>query len=135
MISAFVFDTNALISAYLLPNSVSRKAFDKATRLGILVYSTDTMHEFSTVFMRPKFDRYQTVESRLAIITSFEQRNQLITVTHTVSESRDSADNMFLALALSAPTKAIISGDPDLLTLHPFRGIPILNASDFLNSF
>jgi predicted nucleic acid-binding protein len=27
----------------------------------------------------------------------------------------------------------IITGDDDLLVLHPFRGIPIVNASDFLN--
>ncbi len=135
MTNAFVFDTNALISAHILPDSISRKAFDKANTLGILVYSTATLHEFSTVFMRTKFDRYQTVAARLAMIAAFEKRNQLINVTHVVSASRDSTDNMFLALALSAPTKAVITGDPDLLTLRPFHSIPILNATDFLNLF
>ncbi len=105
-----MFDTNALISAHILPFSVSRKAPDKATSLGILVYLSATLYEFSTVFMRPKFNPYQTVESRLAIVASFEKRNQLIAVTQTLQASRDKADNMFLELALSAPTKAVITG-------------------------
>ena len=135
MTSAFVFDTNALISAHILPNSASREAFDKGNSLGILIYSTATMHEFATVFMRPKFDRYQSTEARLSMIAAFEKRSQLITITQQVSASRDSTDYMFLELALSCPTKAIITGDPHLLTLHPFRGIPIINAATFLSSF
>ena len=56
MIKVFVFDTNSLISANLLPNSVNRKAYDRAREIGIPVYSTDTLEEFIEVFSRPKFD-------------------------------------------------------------------------------
>jgi len=41
-------------------------------------------------------------------------------------------DNKFLALALIADADAIISSDNDLLTLHPWRGIPILTPTLFL---
>jgi len=40
-----------------------------------------------------------------------------------------------LELAISAKASCLITGDKDLLILHPFRGIPILNAVDFINSF
>lgn len=43
MINIFVFDTNSLISAHLIPNSVSAKAFDKANEFGILVYTKDSL--------------------------------------------------------------------------------------------
>jgi predicted nucleic acid-binding protein len=45
---------------------------------------------------------------------------------------RDPRDNKFLALALIADADAIISSDNDLLTLHPWRGIPILTPTLFL---
>lgn len=43
-------------------------------------------------------------------------------------------DDKFLVLALSADAGVIVSGDDDLLALHPFRGIPILSPHEFLES-
>jgi len=45
MTNIFVFDTNSLISALLLPFSVARKAFDIALEKGILVHSRETFGE------------------------------------------------------------------------------------------
>jgi predicted nucleic acid-binding protein len=45
---------------------------------------------------------------------------------------RDPDDDIILATALAAHADLIISGDDDLLVLHPFQGIPILNASQAL---
>jgi hypothetical protein len=36
------------------------------------------------------------------------------------------------SVLLSTLADAIITGDEDLLVLHPFRGIPILNPAGFL---
>jgi predicted nucleic acid-binding protein len=36
-------------------------------------------------------------------------------------------------LAVSGQASCVIAGDEDLLTLHPFRGIPILNPAQFLD--
>jgi len=52
-----------------------------------------------------------------------------------ITDCRDPKDNKFLELAVTANASCIITGDDDLLVLHPFRNIPILNASDFLNNF
>ncbi|MGN6530740.1 MAG: PIN domain-containing protein [Ginsengibacter sp.] len=44
-------------------------------------------------------------------------------------------DNKYLELAVHYKASCIITGDKDLLVLHPFRNIPILTASDFLQTF
>jgi predicted nucleic acid-binding protein len=45
---------------------------------------------------------------------------------------RDPTDDKFLELAVSGNADLILSGDKDLLTLHPFRGIPIVTPAAFV---
>ena len=45
------------------------------------------------------------------------------TPTETVQDCRDPDDNIYLELALAAQATTIITGDADLLTLHPWRDI------------
>jgi uncharacterized protein len=52
-----------------------------------------------------------------------------------ITACRDPKDDMFLELALTANADCIISRDEDLLVLHPFENIPILNTSDFMRRF
>lgn len=47
---------------------------------------------------------------------------------------RDPKDDQFLALAVAANASAIVSGDDDLLVLHPLQGIDILKPAEFLVS-
>ena len=49
-----------------------------------------------------------------------------------VTDCRDLADNKYLELALAAKAIAIVSGDQDLLALHPWRGIAILPPAEYL---
>ena len=135
MINIFVVDTNNLISANLLPGSISRKAYDRARQIGILVYSEATLAEFVNTFSRTKFDKYLSHSRRKASIEAYEKRGQLIAVSAEFEICRDPKDNKFLELAVSAGAKCIITGDKDLLVLNPFEGIPILSAADFLNTF
>jgi putative PIN family toxin of toxin-antitoxin system len=71
----------------------------------------------------------------LAILNEFREIAIFIKITESVTDCRDPKDNKFLELAISANASCIITGDNDLLVLHPFRGIPILNAVDFINNF
>ena len=57
----------------------------------------------------------------------------LVEVTMHVGECRDPQDNKFLELAASGRALCIVSGDQDLLVLHPFRGIPIVTPRGFLD--
>src|SRR5690625_6729270 len=51
----------------------------------------------------------------------------------TITVCRDPKDNKFLELAVAAGVSCLISGDKDILELHPFRGIAIVNAVEFLS--
>jgi putative PIN family toxin of toxin-antitoxin system len=58
-----------------------------------------------------------------------------VPVTSALQVSRDPKDDMFLSLAVDAKASCIITGDRDLLVLHPFQNIAILSAFGFLSAF
>ncbi len=57
---------------------------------------------------------------------------ELVAVIDEVKECRDPNDDKFSALALSGKASNVVSGDADLLALHPFRGIAIVTPQRFL---
>ncbi len=132
----FIFDTNTLVSAFLLSNqTTSARAWYKATETGQIVASEETIAEFADVFIRPKFDKYLSPAKRLTIIEDFKTITQIFEPTQTIKICRDEKDNKYLELALSTQANCIVTGDIDLLILNPFNGIPILSAADFLKMF
>ncbi len=132
----FVFDTNVLISSALLPYSSNRNALNKAIFSGILAISDSTFEEFIEVLFRKKFDKYfLDDEERWTLIYKLEANSKLFKPDLIITDCRDPKDNKFLEVAISANASCLITGDKDLLILHPFRNIPILNAVDFVNSF
>lgn len=132
----FVFDTNTLISSALIKNSTNSKAIDKAILLGTIAFSQSTFEEFTEVLFRKKFDKYFSGDDeRWILINRLEANSKLFTPDLIIKDCRDPKDNKFLELAISASAACIITGDKDLLVLHPFRKISISNAVDFIRSF
>lgn len=131
----WIFDTNTLISALLLENSSPYNALKKARETGTLLISAETSAEYFSVLCRSKFDKYISLELRIAFVENIITNALTVEIKELITVCRDPKDNMFLSLAISAGADAIISGDKDLLILHPFRNIPILPAADFLKSF
>lgn len=129
-----VFDTNAAVSAVLLPRSISRRAFDVAGNLGRILLSDDTVAELDEVLRRPKFDKYITKVRRLEFLLSLIERAEIVLVDQRIAACRDPRDDKFLELALAGRASHLISGDDDLRVLNPFRGIAIISASEFLSS-
>ncbi|MCS7309617.1 MAG: putative toxin-antitoxin system toxin component, PIN family [Armatimonadetes bacterium] len=128
----FVFDTNVMVSALLLRQSVARQALDKALQQGRLLLSRETVEELSSVLRRSEFERYVTEDERLEFITALVREGVWVEISERVELCRDQKDNKFLELAVSGRASCIVSGDEDLLALHPFRGIPILSPRQFL---
>ena len=124
-----VWDTNAVISAMLLPFSVSRKAFDAALEQGRSLLSAVVIQEIDEVLRWPRFDKYLSEEDRVEFLTTLILQSELVNVTDSVSICRDPQDNKFLELAISGRATHVITGDADLLVLHPFRGIAIVSPS------
>jgi len=131
----FVIDTNTLISAFLSKYSNTRKAIDRAIETGKILASLETYNEFREVLLRQKFDKYISAERKLLILNELKELIVFKEISESINVCRDPKDNKFLELAIAAKASCIITGDDDLLILHPFREIPILNASDFLNTF
>jgi putative PIN family toxin of toxin-antitoxin system len=131
--SRFVFDTSAVISALLLKRSVSRGAFDKAMSKGEFLVSAETIDELNQVLAREDFARYVTEEERMEFLAVLLREATLVEATVHVGECRDPSDNKFLELAISGNAECIVSGDRDLLVLHPFRGISIVTPREFLD--
>jgi putative PIN family toxin of toxin-antitoxin system len=49
-----------------------------------------------------------------------------------IQGSRDPGDDHILSGALEGQAQVIVTGDQDLLALHPFRGVQILTPAEFL---
>ncbi len=130
-----VLDCNVLISALLNEDSSSGQALLKAKKDGVILISIFTLTELLNVVMRSKFDRYASKELRIEFIREYESLAVMVQVTHRVNICRDPDDNKYLELALSGKADCIVTGDPDLQILHPFRNIPIISPKEFLESF
>ncbi|MBI1917760.1 MAG: putative toxin-antitoxin system toxin component, PIN family [Planctomycetes bacterium] len=129
-----VIDTSIAVSAVLLPRSVPRQAFDAAAARGKLLVSEATIAELDEVLRRPKFNRYIPEENRLEFLAALVREAEQVEITEEITACRDAKDNKFLELAISGRASHIISGDGDLLVLHPFRGIAVVTPQTFLTS-
>jgi putative PIN family toxin of toxin-antitoxin system len=84
---------------------------------------------------REKFDRFLSLGRRDELIAKTILQSEFVATSTIITDCRDPTDNKFLELAIDGQASAIVSGDADLLTLHPFRGIPILSARDYLSRY
>lgn len=135
MTNRFVVDTNIIVSALLMPNSVPAVALRLARRIGIILQSQATIDELNRVLHRKKFDKYIAEANRLEFLTKFTQKAEFVEVHHTVTICRDPNDNKFLELALSGSATLIVSGDNDLLVLSPFHEIVVMPPVRFIEHY
>ena len=117
----FVLDTNSLLSAFLIERSVSTTVLNRCRKVGKIAMSEETFSGFS-------------LERRTNISYRLKRNAVMIKWTIHIQACRDSKDNKFLELTVAAKTSCI-TGDKDLLVLHPFKNIPILTAAEFLKHF
>ena len=85
------------------------------------------------VLSRPKFAKYVDPSDASAIAQAIAGIAEIVPVTATVAACRDPDDDRFLALAISGRAHIIVTGDDDLLTLHPFHGIAIVTPKQFVS--
>jgi len=130
-----VADTNIVISALLFPKSLPSQAIIRGMIDYKLAVSMQVHTEYLEVLARDKFNPYIGLDQRMLALENILKKSESFLPIEEIKASRDPKDDMFLELAVTAKAACIISGDPHLLELHPFRGIPILNAADFLKSF
>jgi len=132
-----IFDTNILISAALISGSPAdvgvRRVLENQEPL---VFSDATFAELEEVLMREKFSRYVAIERRRELLEVWRSSAFFVPLSgirEAVTDCRDASDNKFLELALATEAKVIVTGDPDLLVLDPWREIRILTLANFLD--
>jgi putative PIN family toxin of toxin-antitoxin system len=57
---------------------------------------------------------------------------EFVPIVYPVRACRDPKDDKFLEVALNGKAAVTLSGDSDLLALHPWQGIPILSPAEYL---
>jgi uncharacterized protein len=127
-----VFDTNVLVSALLLPESKPRQALGLALHKGRVLLSLAALAELYEVLNRKQFRKYVSEEDTRTFLAALTRETQWVDVDTQITACRDPKDNKFLELAVSGHATHIVTGDADLLTLNPFRGIEILPPHRFL---
>jgi putative PIN family toxin of toxin-antitoxin system len=130
-----VFDTNVMVSALLSERSTPAQAFFATLQQGEVLVSAPLVNEINRILRRKKFDRYLTAEQRETFLIALVQSTTLVEINATIHICRDPKDNMLLELAVSGKADVIITGDSDLLVLHPFRNIAILKPEAFLKTY
>jgi putative PIN family toxin of toxin-antitoxin system len=127
-----VFDTNVLISALLLPDSKPRRALDLALRSGKILLAFSIVVELYDILSRKQFRRYVGEEDIRTFLAALTREAEWVDPLAPIRACRDPKDDKFLEVAVTGGAGYIVTGDPDLLALHPFRGIQVLSPRSFL---
>jgi len=127
----FVLDTNLVVQAALLDSSPARHVFETALTNGEILLSDAVQAELNDVLLRPKFDRYVSPLRRLQFLANLIAIATPVSITIRIQACRDPKDDKFLELALNGRADCIVTGDNDLLVLHPYEAIAILLPKDF----
>jgi uncharacterized protein len=133
-----VLDTNVLISAFLW-SGIPGRLIDLAIEGHVQLFTSSALlTELDEILHRQKLER--TVAATGFTPSGLYKRYQRL--SHLVSARkftqqicRDADDDAVLACALAANASMIITGDKDLLVLHPWRGIHIVKPAEALQRF
>ena len=126
-----VIDTNVFISAALKDRSPPSDAVHLAAERDLLLKSATTEQELFITLARPRLAPLipSLFQDWLADVLGAAE---LVPITERIVACRDPKDDKFLELAVNGHADLIVSGDADLLTLSPFRGIPIITPAAFV---
>ena len=126
-----VVDTNVVLSAILFPGSVPGRALFQAQG-SVVLASKIRLQELKEVAERSRFDRYVEPEKRRRLVAEFVRAAVTVEIPFPIRACRDPKDDKFLEVAVHGRADVIVTGDTELLALHPFRGIEILTPAEYL---
>ncbi len=126
-----VLDTNVLVSAILMPDSIPAKALNWGEDNGVILYSDATLAELLSVLGRAKFAKYIDADNLEGLSRRIQTTWVSVPILKQVKLCRDAKDDKFIELALNGEATHLITGDKDLLVLHPIQNIPIINPRTF----
>ncbi|MEO7156305.1 MAG: putative toxin-antitoxin system toxin component, PIN family [Vicinamibacterales bacterium] len=133
-INRVVIDTNVFISGLISTTSPPARVIDHAVAFGRLVATRDTLEELIATVFRSKFDALLSRTKRQSTLDRLVPLIEIVPAVRVVRACRDPRDDMFLEAAVNGSADVIVTGDKDLLALHPFAGIAIVTPADYLSA-
>jgi putative PIN family toxin of toxin-antitoxin system len=127
-----VFDASAVVSAALREDSMPERALLRAEEIDVFALSAEVDAEIAEVLGRPRFATAIAAARRTRILEILRGEAVWFSPAERVADCPDPKDNKYLELALAAEAGVIVSGDADLLVLHPWRGVRILQPAAYL---
>lgn len=127
-----VLDTNIFISGLIWPPSVPGRVLDHAVIHCRLLASMAMVDELVTTLLADKFDDYVSRTDREAALERLLPLVEIVEVVSLVRACRDPRDDKFLEAAVNGGADILVTGDKDLLVLHPFADVNILTPAAYL---
>ncbi len=133
-----VIDTNVLLSALLWggqPNLIIKLIEKKQIQA---ISSENILTELTGILQKPKLQkRLSQLKISADEVVNIAKRLMTLVIIEEViiPELRDPKDQMVLATATAGDVQVVISGDKDLLILHPYGNISILLPQEFLSHY
>lgn len=124
-------DTNVWISYFLsrtfgnLENILSKKEIKIYTSL-------EQLDELERVLRYPKLKKYFSEDAIVDIMKFVSEKCIIVSIERIIQDCRDPEDNYILDIGTQFHLDYIITGDEDLLALHPFKKIKILKITKFI---
>ncbi len=132
-----VIDANVWVSAYLFGGS-PKAAVNHAIRHGRVYMTLACLEEIYKTLQKPKF-RPKLLETRQTPEGILQKVIRTVVFLSSPQEPipldpalRDPDDRIILACAHAAKADLILTGDKDLLTLHPHKVFQILTPAQYL---
>lgn len=127
-----MFDATTLVSATFRRGGVPAQAVRRALRSDRIAVSEAALAELLDVLDRPRLARFIDPELRAELLGQLDALGVHFAPVGRVADCRDAKDDKYLEFALASGAWAIVSGDADLLALHPWRGVRVLRPADYL---
>ena len=125
-------DANVLLSGLLHGRTTRPILLAMIARHFRLVTSETLLGELTEVLSRPEWLRTLDATECRELLAIIREAGTFVTPTHRITACRDPEDNALLECAIAGRADYLVTGDLDLLALHPFRGIHILRPAEFL---
>lgn len=133
-----VIDTNVWLSALLWggqPSLIIQLIEQKQIQA---ISSENILTELTDILQKPKLQK-RLIQLKITadeIVIIAKRLMTLVVIEEVfIPELRDPKDQIVLATAISGDARTVISGDKDLLVLHPYGNISILLPQEFLSRF
>jgi len=128
-----VIDTNVLVSAIFWTGK-PKQLLNRVRHQEItFVTSNDLLNELKEILIRRDKPFHLSDNEADQVVETIRGLAEVVKIHTRITACLDEMDNKVLACAIDGKAEYIISGDMHLLRLGAFKGIRIMNVSDFLN--